>query len=114
MLIYSLTVKTRMELWSPLDSDLERADAINLEAAFKALGDRHRLRILSCLLADSPLTVSDVQKQAGLSQPLASHHLSKLADAGILESLKADRRTLYWITEGALERLAAVLSERVS
>jgi DNA-binding transcriptional ArsR family regulator len=107
-------VKSRIDLWKPVDSDLSSAGAINLAIAFKALGDRHRVRMLSCLLADSPLCVGDFQEQLGLSQSLTSHHLGKLVDAGILECNKSGRRTWYWITEGALERLSEVLIERAS
>jgi ArsR family transcriptional regulator len=103
-------VKSRADLWNPLHPGLlHPVDALNLGIAFKALGDRHRIQILSCLLADGAMYVADFQNDLKISQSLASHHLGKLTDAGILEREKKGRNTVFWITEGALERLSAAL-----
>ena len=55
------------------------------------------------------MNVVDLQHDLRISQSLASHHLAKLADAGILEREAVGRQSFFRITEGALERLSAAL-----
>jgi ArsR family transcriptional regulator len=69
-------------LAEPIASD----EAEELAAAFKVLADPVRLRLLS-LIANSPtgeLCACDMPNLIGRSQPTVSHHLSILADAGLL------------------------------
>lgn len=64
--------------------DVEQAE--ELAAAFKVLADPVRLRLLS-LIANSPegeVCACDLVEPVGRSQPTVSHHLSILADAGLL------------------------------
>lgn len=93
----------------PLDAHLSEARAWSLTRALKALADPLRLQIISCLLFDTPLCVTDFQEQLGISQPLASHHLRTLVRAGILESSRSGRRSWYFISEGALEHIGTAL-----
>lgn len=61
-------------------------DAEELAAGFKVLADPVRLRILS-LIATSPegeVCACDLVEPVGRSQPTVSHHLSILAEAGLL------------------------------
>ena len=61
-------------------------EATELAAAFKLLADPIRLRILS-LIANAPdgeLCACDLPSVLERSQPTVSHHLSLLADAGLL------------------------------
>ncbi len=52
---------------------------------FIALGDTSRLRILRTLLAaKEPLSQGAVALASGLSQPNASKHLTRLANAGLV------------------------------
>jgi ArsR family transcriptional regulator len=63
------------------------AEADDLAAAFKVLSDPIRLRLLS-LIASAPggeMCACDLPTPVGRSQPTVSHHLSILADAGLLE-----------------------------
>ena len=107
--MYSENMKTRVELWRPLGGLSSWADARNLGIAFSALGDPSRVQMLSCLLDDGAMDVSEFQSRLGISQPLASHHLGKLVDAGVLQREKEGRRSIYTITDGALERLSDAL-----
>jgi ArsR family transcriptional regulator len=69
-------------LVQPLAAD----EAEELAAAFKLLADPVRLRILS-LIANSPngeMCACDLPGSLNRSQPTISHHLSLLADAGLL------------------------------
>ncbi|MDJ0499041.1 MAG: metalloregulator ArsR/SmtB family transcription factor [Acidimicrobiia bacterium] len=69
-------------LMEPIDA----AEAEELAKGFKLLADPIRLRILS-LIANAPdgeLCACDLPAVIGRSQPTVSHHLSLLADAGLL------------------------------
>lgn len=69
-------------LVEPLAAD----EAEDLAAAFKVLADPVRLRILS-LIANAPsgeMCACDLPAATGRSQPTVSHHLSLLADAGLV------------------------------
>lgn len=65
---------------------LSRRNAEELAVGFKVLADPVRLRLLS-LIANAPdceLCACDLVEPVGRSQPTISHHLSILADAGLL------------------------------
>ncbi len=69
-----------------LTEAIAAADAEELAAGFKVLADPVRLRMLS-LIANSPdgeVCACDLVEPLGRSQPTVSHHLSILADAGLL------------------------------
>lgn len=69
---------------------------------FKALAEGNRLHILH-VIGDGELTVSQITRSVDISQPLVSHHLRALREAGILQTRRegpfvyhslADRRLL--------------------
>ncbi len=69
-----------------LSEPVATQDAEELAAAFKVLADPVRLRLLS-LIANSPdqeMCACDLVEPTGRSQPTVSHHLSILAEAGLL------------------------------
>lgn len=61
-------------------------EADELAAGFKVLSDPVRLRLLSLIAnsADGEVCACDLVEPVGRSQPTVSHHLSILADAGLL------------------------------
>ena len=88
---------------APLDED----DAEELALAFKALADPVRLRLLSLIAAAPEGTACscDLEEPVGKSQPTVSHHLSVLADAGLITKEKVGR----WVNCTVVpERLAAL------
>ncbi len=52
---------------------------------FKALAEGNRLHILH-VIGDGELTVSQIARSVDISQPLVSHHLRALREAGILRT----------------------------
>ena len=83
------------------------ADADELALAFKALADPVRLRLLSLIAAAPEGTACscDLEEPVGKSQPTVSHHLSVLADAGLITKEKVGR----WVNCTVVpERLAAL------
>jgi ArsR family transcriptional regulator len=98
---------------APLASqELSPDDADRLSEAFKALGDPVRLRLLSLLAtADGgEVCVCDLVEPVGKSQPTVSHHLKKLADAGLVTATKRGTFMWYAVVPAQLETLRAVLA----
>jgi ArsR family transcriptional regulator len=61
-------------------------------AIIRVLADRTRLRILAALMMAEELSVSDLQRRLGISQPLTSFHLSALSRVGLVQR----RRDAQW------------------
>ena len=88
-------------LAEPLDED----DAAVLAASFKALADPVRLRLLSLIAAapDGTACSCDLEEPVGKTQSTVSHHLSVLAEAGLITKEKVGR----WVNCSVVpERLA--------
>ncbi len=75
-----------------------------LLAALKALADASRLQIIG-LLAKGPQSGDALAAALGLSASTVSHHLSKLAQAGLVEMRTEQYYNLYSLKPGALEGL---------
>jgi len=58
-----------------------------ISTALKAMGHRERLRILA-LLSHGELTISELVKILGLSQPRITQYIKSLEDAGIVDRIK--------------------------
>ena len=85
-------------------------EAVELERLFKALADRHRVRILNLLAgAEEAVCACKLEPALGLSQPTVSYHLRLLTQAGLLERERRGRFAYYRIAEGALERLGELV-----
>lgn len=76
-----------------LAAPLDDGEAAQLAAAFKALADPVRLRLLSLIASapDGTACSCDLEAPVGKSQPTVSHHLSVLADAGLITKEKVGR-----------------------
>lgn len=87
-------------------------EAAELERLFKALADRHRIRILNILLAakGAAVCVCEFQPALGIAQPTVSHHLKQLVAAGLLAREKRGTYAYYSLAPGALERLRDLLA----
>src|ERR671919_97755 len=74
----------------------------------RALGDPLRWRIVE-LLATEQLCVAHLAEELDTAQPLVSHHLKVLRQAGLIEPDRYRYWTYYRLRPGALVRLAATL-----
>ena len=94
-----------------LGSPLDESDATELAAAFKALADPVRLRLLSLIAssADGSACSCDLEEPVGKSQPTVSHHLSVLAEAGLITKEKQGRWVYCTIVPERLAALRTVL-----
>lgn len=94
---------------------LTQAQAAELEQLFKALADRHRVRILNLLAgADNAVCVCKLMPALGLAQPTVSYHLKLLVEAGLLERERRGRYSYYRLTAGSLDRLGELVRSRGS
>src|SRR5215218_1199283 len=82
-------------------------EALPMELA-RALGDPLRWRIME-LLATEQLCVAHLAEELDTAQPLVSHHLKVLRQAGLIEADRYRYWTYYRLRPGALVRLAATL-----
>lgn len=90
---------------------LSESDASELERVFKALADRHRVRILNQLLSagGEAVCVCDLEALLDLKQPTVSYHLKQLVDVGLLEREKRGSYAYFSLAPGALERVCGLL-----
>ena len=89
-------------------SSLSDDEADATATLFRALGDPARVRLINILATSGTVCVCDLQAPLGLSQPTVSHHLKKLADAGLVEREQRGRWAYYSIADEAMERLAGL------
>ncbi len=81
-----------------------------LHAALPALAEPLRWRIVQ-LLAGEELCVCHLVDELGVSQPLVSHHLKVLRDAGLVTSERWSYWSYYRLVPDALHALADGLIE---
>jgi ArsR family transcriptional regulator len=93
---------------------LSEEEAELLAVRLKAVAEPARLRLLSMLLASDgqEACTCELTEPLGLSQPTVSHHLKKLAEAGIVSGDRRGRMTYYRVNPDALAGIATVLAPR--
>ena len=91
---------------------LSAADADDLATRFKALADPGRLRLLSMLMTapDGEACTCDLTGPLGLSQPTVTHHLKKLAHAGLVVGERRGVWTFYRVDRDALAAASRVIA----
>ncbi len=68
-----------------------------------ALSDVNRLRMIRILATEKDVTVSDLAKRLGITQPAVSQHLRVLKMIGLLRPMRQGNRTIYQIDIPSLE-----------
>lgn len=81
-----------------------RGSARILEAApmFAALGDEHRLRIVTRLSEEGPQPIVRLTEGTGISRQAVSKHLRSLEGAGLLRSTRVGRERIWELQPEAL------------
>ena len=94
------------------DPALTEAEAKELEIVFKALADRHRVKILNHLLAaqGEAVCVCDFEAMLDLKQPTVSYHLKQLLNAGIVTREKRGSFAYFSLDPAAFERIRDLLA----
>jgi ArsR family transcriptional regulator, arsenate/arsenite/antimonite-responsive transcriptional repressor len=81
-----------------------KEEIVYLHEKLKAICDVNRLRIL-CLLFRGEKCVCDIEEELGISQPLASHHLGVLREAGLIEARREATWSYYSLVAEAVREL---------
>lgn len=82
-------------------------------ARFRALGEPTRLKILERLFR-SPASVGEILTSVGGTQANVSKHLAVLRSGRLVGHTKAGNRTVYRITDPALEQICAIVCDAVT
>ena len=89
--------------------ELSDDEAIATATIFKALADPARVKIVNLLATcDTAVCACEFEPALGLSQPTVSHHLKKLAEAGLLDREERGRWAFYSLNTEALAQLASL------
>ena len=85
--------------------------AERLARLFRALGDRHRIRLLSMIAAadGGEACICDLTGPLGLSQPTVSHHMKQLVEAGLITREQRGKWAYYRVVPEALLALSDTL-----
>ena len=70
-----------------------------LEAMFKVLANRTRLRLLHTLIREPALCVSDIAERIGMKPQAVSNQLQRLSDRGILAARRNGNQVHYSIVD---------------
>jgi ArsR family transcriptional regulator len=109
----SVTTLPLIQCCAPLaEPALTEQDAKELETVFKALADRHRVKILNRLLAagGEAVCVCDFETMLDLKQPTVSYHLKQLLNAGIVTREKRGAFAYFSLAPASLERIRGLLT----
>ena len=85
--------------------------AERLARLFRALADRHRVRLLSMIAAadGGEACICDLTEPLGLSQPTVSHHMKQLTEAGLVTREQRGKWAYYRVVPEALLALSDTL-----
>ncbi len=91
---------------------LSDSEAVELETLFKALADRHRVKILNLLAraGEEAICVCDFVAPLQLKQPTVSYHLKLLTEAGLLQRERRGSFAYFRLAPRALERLGDLVA----
>ena len=92
---------------------LDEGAAERLARVFRALGDRHRVRLLSLIAAadGGEACVCDLTGPVGLSQATVSFHMKQLVEAGLVTREQRGKWAYYRVVPGTMTALAGALRE---
>ena len=78
---------------------------------FAALGDETRLRLVSKLCQNSPLSISELSHGSDLTRQGITRHLDALENAGIVVNIRRGRESLYSLEPAPIEDIQKYLSQ---
>jgi DNA-binding transcriptional ArsR family regulator len=78
---------------------------------FAALGDRNRLRLVSRLCDDGPLSTARLSDGAGVTRQAVTKHLNALSAAGVVRGTRRGRERIWELQTRRLELASRYLEE---
>jgi DNA-binding transcriptional ArsR family regulator len=82
---------------------------------FAALGDRTRLSLVERLCAGGALSITELAENSDVTRQAITKHLHVLENAGLVQSVRSGRQTLWELTPAQLrdaQRFLDEISER--
>lgn len=76
----------------------------------RAIADKNRLKIM-CILQDGPKCVCEIFPAVGISQKLASHHLRKLKNIGLLVEKREGNFVRYGLNKSAIKEHKKIFNQ---
>ncbi|HKO90553.1 MAG TPA: helix-turn-helix domain-containing protein [Polyangiaceae bacterium] len=70
---------------------------------FAALGDERRLRLLSRLSREGPLSIGRLSEDTDVTRQAITKHLVALARAGLVQDTRAGRERIYQLSPGRVD-----------
>ncbi len=86
-----------------------RSEAAKSASIFAALGDETRLRLVSCLTAEAPVSIARLTAGHKISRQAITKHLHVLARAGLVRGLRKGREQLYELDPRQLDQARVYL-----
>lgn len=100
-------------MWARRHSRAEAAALEDTAPVFAALGDPTRLRLVSRLGREGPLSISRLSDGAGVTRQAVTKHLRVLAGAGLARGRRQGREQLWQLQAAPLDEARRSL-ERIS
>jgi len=88
---------------------LRESDPERVAQLLKVLAHPIRLKIINVLGQHRELNVMSIQEQISISQSLASHHLIKMNDKGILAKVRGGKEIYYSLADPMLAEWFSLL-----
>ena len=98
------------QLANPHHHVLTDEQAEDFAAVLKSLADASRLRLVSLLAQHGPMRQVDLAGHMAISQPVVSHHLTKLIAEGFVRRKRAGRSVMFSLSAEALDYVASFLA----
>ncbi|MGH7468355.1 MAG: ArsR/SmtB family transcription factor [Longimicrobiales bacterium] len=93
---------------SALASGVRRVDVASV---FAALGEATRLRLVTRLSDDGPLSIARLSDGAGVTRQAVTKHLKALAHAGVVRGTRRGRERIWELRPKRLEMASRYLDE---
>lgn len=75
----------------------------------QALADPHRVTIVTHLLADTELNVTEICNRLDQSQPAVSHHLKRLRESRVLTMRRSGKCNFYSLSDSCSELVRSLM-----
>jgi DNA-binding transcriptional ArsR family regulator len=96
---------------SKADLKKMRANAPQVAALLRSLGNERRLLILCTLIGAGECTAGELAEAAELSASAASQHLARMKEEGLVTSRREAQTIYYSVADPSLARVIALLKE---
>ena len=93
---------------SPRPSSVRRVDPAPV---FAALGDRTRLRLVTRLCDEGPLSIARLSDGAGVTRQAVTKHLNALGRAGVVRGARRGRERIWELEPKRLQMASRYLDE---